>query len=128
VARQVIEHVARPSVFIEEVARLLAPGGSALIETGDPDSMQARLSGRRWSYWIPAEGMGAYVSFIGRQTAATFGRWAGLDLCESEPTFRYRPFASYRRSKQRLLVALLGYALHRTRLTGGRCYRFRKPI
>jgi SAM-dependent methyltransferase len=126
VARQVIEHVARPSAFIANMARLLTPGGSALIETGDPDSLQARLSGARWSYWIPAEGVGAHVSFVGRQTAATYGQWAGLELKGSVPSFKYRPFVSYRRGRN-LINATVGYALHRTALSGGRCYWFRKP-
>jgi len=126
VARQVIEHVTQPFDFITNAARLLLPGGSALVETGDPDSVQARLSGPRWSYWIPAEGVGAHVSFIGRRTAATFGQRAGLELRGSVPSFKYRPFASYLRGRS-FLKAGIGFVLHRTALSGGRCYWFIKP-
>jgi 2-polyprenyl-3-methyl-5-hydroxy-6-metoxy-1,4-benzoquinol methylase len=125
VARQVIEHVTVPSAFIEECGRLLAPGGSLLIETGDPDSIQARVLGARWAFWIPAEGAGAHTSFIGRRTAALFGEWAGLRLEGSVPKFRYTPFTSYRHRKS-LPLAVVGYGLHRTALSAGRCYWFTK--
>jgi 2-polyprenyl-3-methyl-5-hydroxy-6-metoxy-1,4-benzoquinol methylase len=125
VAVQVIEHVRSPAVFIADCARLLTPGGSLLIETGDPDSMQARVSGRRWKYWVPAEGIGAHVSFMGRKTAATFGRWAGLELRASEPSFRSRPLAGYVRGRSWPRAVAL-YTLHRTSLSGGRCFWFQK--
>jgi SAM-dependent methyltransferase len=43
-----IEHLRRPDLFIEKAARDLRPGGVIAITTGDIDSFNARLRGRRW--------------------------------------------------------------------------------
>jgi SAM-dependent methyltransferase len=49
VLNQVLEHFARPDDVMRAVARLLVPGGVALIETPDIDGLDSRLFSRR--YW-----------------------------------------------------------------------------
>jgi SAM-dependent methyltransferase len=43
-----IEHLRRPDLYVEKAARDLRPGGVIAITTGDIDSLNARLRGRRW--------------------------------------------------------------------------------
>ena len=43
-----IEHLAEPEVFVEEVARILKPGGIFIIVTPDISGFQARLFGAQW--------------------------------------------------------------------------------
>jgi len=50
----VLEHLPAPGAAVAEAARLLAPGGSLVLTTGDVGSLAARLSGPRWHlYTIP---------------------------------------------------------------------------
>lgn len=121
ITRQVIEHVREPAKFFDGCSRILGQGGSLLVETGDPTSAQARILGSRWSYWIPEEGIGAHISFLGPTTVDFIARNVNLSLRESVPSFRYRPFATYRRGQNRFLALAL-FALHRTNLSSGRCY------
>jgi SAM-dependent methyltransferase len=43
-----IEHLADPHLYVAKAARDMAPGGVIAITTGDIDSVNARLRGRRW--------------------------------------------------------------------------------
>jgi hypothetical protein len=43
-----IEHVARPDLYIEKLARLMQRGSILAITTGDIDSVVARWRGRKW--------------------------------------------------------------------------------
>lgn len=44
----VIEHLTDPKGFLEEIFRILAPGGYLLLTTPDIEGFQARLFGERW--------------------------------------------------------------------------------
>ena len=44
----VIEHVDRPDLYIEHLAKLSNPGAMLFITTGDIGSLPARLRGRKW--------------------------------------------------------------------------------
>lgn len=47
---QVIEHLADPWSFLDELAKHLAPGGALIIDTPNPDSFQFRLLGGQWTH------------------------------------------------------------------------------
>ena len=129
VTRQVIEHVAEPVTFLASCASLLKANGVCLVETGDPLSVQARWQKERWSFWIPREGPGAHISFVGVKAARILAKRTTTELIDVVPHFRYRTLRSYGRENHRStrdprLIAK--YWLHRTRLSGGRCYCFRR--
>jgi 2-polyprenyl-6-hydroxyphenyl methylase / 3-demethylubiquinone-9 3-methyltransferase len=128
-ARQVIEHVRDQRAFLSACASMLKPGGSCLIETGDPTSWQVRYQGMNWKYWIASEGGGAHVSFLGRRAATVLGERVGLRMRDSVPHFRYRTFRAYAREQGQSVASmptLAKFALHRSRLSAARCYWFEK--
>jgi SAM-dependent methyltransferase len=47
-ASHLIEHLNDPASFLDEVARVLAPGGLLALTTPNADGFQARLLGARW--------------------------------------------------------------------------------
>lgn len=47
----VLEHVHEPRAVLQEIARLLQPGGVLLLSLPNPDSLEARLIGRHWLGW-----------------------------------------------------------------------------
>ncbi|MDK2971962.1 MAG: hypothetical protein PWP23_1717 [Candidatus Sumerlaeota bacterium] len=54
VALDVIEHVLDPRAFARRARRLLAPGGTLLLQTPNARSLRARLHGAAWNMLIPA--------------------------------------------------------------------------
>ena len=47
-ASHLIEHLNDPASFLDEVARVLSPGGLLILTTPNSDGFQARLFGKRW--------------------------------------------------------------------------------
>jgi SAM-dependent methyltransferase len=47
-ASHLIEHLNSPGSFLDEAARVLAPGGILVLTTPNADGFQARLRGPRW--------------------------------------------------------------------------------
>lgn len=47
----VLEHVHEPRPVLDEIARLLRPGGLLVLSLPNPDSLEARLLGRYWAGW-----------------------------------------------------------------------------
>jgi 2-polyprenyl-3-methyl-5-hydroxy-6-metoxy-1,4-benzoquinol methylase len=50
-----IEHVLDPRGLLEEVHRILRPGGAVILSTPNFDSLSRRLFGKRWALISPAE-------------------------------------------------------------------------
>jgi SAM-dependent methyltransferase len=69
----VLMYVPQPRALLREVARLLRPGGVCRIHEFDPDSLLARLKGRR--YWMYAP---THVSVWPATSVAALARAAGL--------------------------------------------------
>ena len=47
----VLEHVHEPRQVLDEIARILRPGGVLVLSLPNPDSLEARLIGRFWLGW-----------------------------------------------------------------------------
>lgn len=47
---QVIEHLPDPWVILEALARKLAPGGTLIVDTPNPEAFQFRVLGSRWTH------------------------------------------------------------------------------
>ena len=59
-----IEHLLRPSQYIEKIADTLKEGGCLFITTGDISSLIARITGKRWRMVAPP----LHVYYYSRQT------------------------------------------------------------
>lgn len=78
----VIEHVAEPVPLLAEVARVLAPGGRAVLTTGDWGSAYAQSRGADWHLMTPPW----HLTMFSRATLARAAARAGLRVagCASE--------------------------------------------
>lgn len=91
-----IEHVPDPRGLLDEVRRVLAPGGLAVITTPNIDGLQARLFGVRWrsaiadhlTLWSPRT-LGALVAEAGFVVEKTV-TWGGLAV-GTAPLFLKKP-------------------------------------
>jgi 2-polyprenyl-3-methyl-5-hydroxy-6-metoxy-1,4-benzoquinol methylase len=72
----VIEHVPDPASVLAEVARVLAPGGRAVLTTGDIGSDYARARAAQWHLMTPP----SHLYFFSRATLATVAARAGLRI------------------------------------------------
>lgn len=70
----VIEHVADPAAVLAEVARVLAPGGRAVLTTGDIGCVYAQARGAQWHLMTPPW----HLYFFSRATLAGLAVRAGL--------------------------------------------------
>jgi len=84
-ASHLIEHLNEPASFLEEVGRVLAPGGLLVLTTPNADGLQARLLGPRWRsaiydhlYLFSKRNLRALLVAHGFKTGATvtWGGWA----------------------------------------------------
>lgn len=95
-ASHLIEHLNDPLSFLDEMRRLLAPGGALVLTTPNSDGLQARLLGGRWRsaiydhlYLFSRRTLRALLEKKGFEIEReiTWGGWAaGL-----EPAFIKRP-------------------------------------
>jgi 2-polyprenyl-3-methyl-5-hydroxy-6-metoxy-1,4-benzoquinol methylase len=76
-AFDVIEHVADPVEFLEQVAALLNPGGAFFVSTPDVNSIAARAFGRRWHFYYPY-----HLSYFSPKTLAAAAKRHGLTLID----------------------------------------------
>jgi 2-polyprenyl-3-methyl-5-hydroxy-6-metoxy-1,4-benzoquinol methylase len=75
---QVIEHVADPITTLRGVARILKPGGRAILSTPNACGWGARLFGKRWINWHSPY----HLQFFSRQSMRLAAQQAGLVLTE----------------------------------------------
>jgi SAM-dependent methyltransferase len=83
VLSDVLEHLDDPVGALGRIARLLLPGGVALIVTPDPASRTARLAGSRWWGYLPS-----HTYLIPHATLRDLLRDAGLDTVEARHLWR----------------------------------------
>jgi 2-polyprenyl-3-methyl-5-hydroxy-6-metoxy-1,4-benzoquinol methylase len=74
----VIEHVPDPLAVLAEVARVLAPGGHAVLTTGDIGSAYARARDAQWHLLTPPW----HLYFFSRATLAALAARAGLRVVQ----------------------------------------------
>ncbi len=98
----VIEHVSRPRATLLEVARLLRPGGSLYLTTGDIGSPLARLLGRRWRLVNPPQ----HVTYFSERTLSGLLAACGLETLAVERVGK--------RVSLRLFLFILSYLTGRT--------------
>ena len=72
-ACDVIEHVARPDVFMECISHLLEPGGMLCLSTPDVGSAIARICGKRWHFYNKY-----HLSYLSRTTIGLLLSRCGL--------------------------------------------------
>jgi 2-polyprenyl-3-methyl-5-hydroxy-6-metoxy-1,4-benzoquinol methylase len=77
---EVIEHVIEPVPLMREVARVLRPGGVAVLGTGNAASWAARWRGAAWSYY--RFGGHLHIRFYSPTSAAALARAAGFESLE----------------------------------------------
>lgn len=75
---QVIEHVADPISTLRGVARILKPGGTAILSTPNVHGWGARLFGKRWINWHSPY----HLQLFTRQSMRLAAQEAGLLLTE----------------------------------------------
>jgi len=75
-----IEHLSRPREFIEKAARDVRTGGLLALTTGDIDSLNARLRGRRWRMIHPP----THLHYFSRRTLVRLLDSAGFDVVHLE--------------------------------------------
>lgn len=75
-----IEHLSRPRDFIEKAARDVRAGGLLALTTGDIDSLNARMRGRRWRMIHPP----THLHYFSRRTLVRLLDSAGFDVVHVE--------------------------------------------
>ncbi len=80
----VIEHLADPRGVIDQVYRLLKPGGLLVVHTIDIESPFARLMGARWP-WL----MEMHIYYFSRHTLRAMLELCGFRVLSDRPQGRY---------------------------------------
>lgn len=81
----VVEHLADPRGHLQEIHRILKPGGLIVIHTIDIDAPFARLAGARWP-WL----MEMHIVYFSRRTLAHLLTDVGFDVIKAEAQGRYQ--------------------------------------
>jgi len=131
---QVIEHVTDPLVTLRGVARILKPGGTAVLSTPNAGGWGARFFGRRWINWHTPY----HLQFFTRKSMRQAAEQAGLELTEvrtvtssewllyqwihlvtyprqGEPSWFWSPDKSGQMFHQKVLVRFLSL-VHKTKI------------
>lgn len=72
----VLEHLREPHLYLQKIAAEIAPGGLVALTTGDVESVNARLRGRRWRLIHPP----THLNYFSRRTIAAMLDKYGFDV------------------------------------------------
>jgi SAM-dependent methyltransferase len=101
----VIEHLARPDLFIEKAAIDVRPGGLLAITTGDIESLNAQIRGRRWRMIHPP----THLFYFSRRSITALLERRGFDIVEIS-------YPGISRRVRSILYGVLALRLHQERL------------
>ena len=73
-AYEVVEHLRDPKVSFANIFKHLAEGGVFIFSTGNAKSVRARISGRKWSYYLPPQ----HLFYLAEATAVRYLEGAGF--------------------------------------------------
>ena len=100
----VIEHLDRPDLVIEQLADLLKPGALLCLTTGDIGSALARIRGRHWRMIHPP----THLHYFNRATIARLLTRCGYDVIDIRTVGMARSF-------RQILYSVLAIGLHAPR-------------
>jgi SAM-dependent methyltransferase len=111
-----IEHLPRPDLVVERIARLTEPGALLAVTTGDIGSLNARLAGKRWRLVHPP----THLHYFTRRSLLRLLDRHGFEPVHDRSCGFYRgaDFAAYNLLVLRWKWKRLYELLKRLRLTG----------
>jgi len=101
----VIEHLARPDLFVARIAALARPGAVLCLTTGDIGSLPARLRGRRWRMIHPP----SHLHYFSRSTITRLLARYGFRVVDIRSVGVARSF-------RQILYSILACRLGKTRV------------
>ncbi len=72
----VLEHVPDPKKLIQEVSRIVRPGGLIIINTPDAESLWAKVLGKRWQLIMPPE----HINYFSPQNLSMYLEDVGYEV------------------------------------------------
>lgn len=81
-----IEHLLRPSQYIEKVNRVLRGNGALIITTGDLSSLLSRISGQKWRMVMPP----LHVYYFSRKTLTRLLERHGFRVISIRHEWKYQ--------------------------------------
>lgn len=81
--QDVIEHVKDPNSEIQEIKRVLKPGGLVFIVTPDVEGVWAKLLGKNWYHYKPGE----HIMYFSQETLKKLLKNAGFKDIETRKTY-----------------------------------------
>jgi SAM-dependent methyltransferase len=76
---EVVEHLRDPANLLQEVRRILLPGGILAVGTGNAASWTVALMGQRWDYF-QVESFGGHVSFFTPRSISKLAEQCGFRM------------------------------------------------
>lgn len=110
----VVEHLNDPRSHLQEIHRVLKPGGLVAIHTIDIDAPFAKLMGARWP-WL----MEMHIVYFSRRTLARMLHTVGFDVVRAEPQGRYQKISylvSRLQAIHNTLWRVADWLIHRLRI------------